>query len=219
MCIVHLLLEFLPLLEQDIQSLGEDADRHRVFGRLDIGADGLAGDDTLVVLVVVGDLLECVSLRGELGELLLGVALALRLDATTFAVEHSNRDQSVRTEIVGDHVRRIETVEIQNRDRLVEIHTDLGRKDDGALVARIKVQRMLYSQNLITLRGVVEHRTEDLDALAPSENILHRNLADICHTTSIDNRVQLRHQREHEITILNTVLRNPCPTRRTARSV
>ena len=91
---------------------------------------------------------------------------------------------------------------------MVQVHSDLGRKHDGALVARIALQRLLDAQNLVTLRGVVQNSAEDLDALSPPEHIVQRNLADIRHSAGVDECIELRHQRQDEVTILKTVLGN-----------
>ena len=48
-------------------------------------------------------------------------------DLRSFIVKLTLADQCVWTQVVADHVRRIQAIEIQNTDGLIEIHSDLGR--------------------------------------------------------------------------------------------
>ena len=128
-------------------------------------------------------------------------------------------DERVGTEIVTDHVGGIQTVEIQNRDGLLQIHPNLRWKDDGALVSSVKVCRRLNLHDLIALGRVVGDCAEDLDSLSTTKNELHRNLADICHSAGVDNRIKLCHEGQDEITILDTVFRNASTSLRSSVGV
>ena len=48
-------------------------------------------------------------------------------DLRSFIVKLTLADQCVWAQVVADHVRRIQAIEIQHADGLIEIHSDLGR--------------------------------------------------------------------------------------------
>ena len=73
---------------------------------------------------------------------------------------------------------------------------------------------MLNLDDLIALRRIVDHGREDLDPLTTHQNELHRDLAHIGHTSSVNNRIELRHEGQYQVTVLNTVAGNPRTTSR-----
>ncbi len=212
------LASFLTLLQQDVQHQRENARTQFLFSRLDLRAGCTAYHDSFVVLVVLADVVHNLALGlqgtqsiGGKTPALTGNELALRsLDTLTH--------QCVGRNVVGNHVGRLQRVEIQNTDGLIEVHIDLGLNHDGTLlrpIFRFGFTAILSPQNLIALAGNGCNSREDLDSLTPKQHEAHGNLADLGHTASIDNRIQLGHERENQVTILNTLPSNAGTLRRT----
>ena len=174
--------------------------------RLDIGAHGASHDNALVVLVVILNLVKHISLVFQLANAVHGESIMSRL--VSFAIKHTLAHKRVWTDVVGDHVGGIQRVKVQHGDGLIQIHANLWTDDDGTLVSVRTFIRFLRANDLVALGGIVDDCAKDFDALSPPKHIVHGNLTDIRHASRIDQRVQFRHEREHQVAVLNTVSGN-----------
>lgn len=201
----------LTLLEQNVQHERENTRTQFLFSRLDLRTRRTAHHDALVILVVLANVVHNLALGLQGTQSIGGKAPALTRNELALWSLDTFTHESVRRDVVSNHVGRLQRVEIQNTDRLIQIHIDLGLNHDGTLLRPIfgfGVAAILSPQNLITLAGNGCNCREDLDSLTPKQNEAHGNLADLGHTASIDNRIQLGHERENQVTILNTVASN-----------
>ena len=103
--IFHLLLEFLSFFQEDVQRLGQNTHRHRVLIWLDKGTDSLSVDIALLILRVVLNVLQYISLLLEISHLCLRQPVVIGL--VPIIVKSALADEGVWTQVVTDHVRRV----------------------------------------------------------------------------------------------------------------
>lgn len=182
---------------------------------LGVGACRATQDISLVVLVFVADVVERVA-RLEFTQRI-GLETPSRHQLSIGSLG-ALTDNGIRRDVVGNHVGRLQGVEIQNTDGLIEVHVDLGLNHDGTLlrpILHIEFTPRLGAQDLIALTRNRRNCREDLDALPPEKDPAHGHLADLCHTARVHNRIQLCHEGQHQIAVLNTLPSNPCTLCRT----
>ncbi len=199
---------FLAFFQQDVQHERENALAEIVLIGLGVGARRAAQDVAFVVLVFIANVVQGLARLEFTQSICLEPPTTEKLPFRRLgALAH----EGIGRDVVSNHVRRLERVEIQNTDGLIQVHVDLGLNHDGTLlrpIFRIKFTPRLGAQDLIALAGNGGNRGEDLDTLSTEKDPAHGHLTDLRHTPRIDNRVQLGHEREHEIAVLNTVARN-----------
>ena len=139
--ILHLLLELFSFLQQDVQRFRQNPECHGVLCRLDERTDCFAVDNPLLILGVILNLLQHIPLLVECGDFRSRESIVE--DLVSIHVESTLTHECVRTEIVTNHIGRIQGVEIQHRDGLVQIHPNLGWKHNRTLVPCIVIDRVL----------------------------------------------------------------------------
>lgn len=212
------LASFLTLLEKNVQYEWENALAERLLGRLNLRTRRTTRNHTLVILVVLTNVIDNLALRLESPQSFGGKTPTLAGNELALRSLDTLADQRVGRNVVGNHIGRLQRVEIQNTDRLIQVHVDLGLNHDRTLLRPIfglGFSTCLRSQNLVALAGNRCDCREDLNALSTKQYKAHRDLADLCHTPSIHECIQLRHQSEHEIAVLNALPSNASTLGRT----
>ena len=122
--VLHLLLELFPFFEEDVKCLRQNTHCHRIIVRLNEGADSLSCNDSFCVLRIILHFFQYILFLQDSHFFHLHSFVS---NLSSFNVKLTLTDQCVWTQIVADHVRRIQAIEIQDTDGLIEIHSNLGR--------------------------------------------------------------------------------------------